>query len=355
MRTFSKLMMWKQFALSIAIILAVSGIGYFFIDTIGYRSIALILLFMVSAMSLVFRVWPVLVSAVLSVLIWDFFFIPPFLSFHPISSEDVVMLSMYFIVVVLNGVFTWQVRRIEQQTLLKEEKLRALNFYNTIFNSVSHELRTPITTIIGVTENLVSPATEMNEKDKTELNKEVLIAAERLNQLVDNLLNMSRIESGFLEAKKSWCDVNELVYKTLEKIPDNLKERQIKVFIPEDMLLVKLDFGLIEQALYNVVHNAIIHTPPDTLISVSASLKENRLEISVEDDGPGFKEVTNENESAMAPRTTKAGGLGLGLTIARGFTAMHGGELITRNRLAGGAMVKMVIPAETMNWSENYE
>lgn len=341
--------------MSIAIILVVSGIGYFFIDAIGYRSIALILLFTVSAMSVVFRVWPVLISAVLSVLIWDFFFIPPFLSFHPISSEDVVMLSMYFIVVLLNGVFTWQVRRIEQQTLLKEEKLRALNFYNTIFNSVSHGLRTPITTIIGVTENLLSPATIMTEKDRVDLNQEVLIAAERLNQLVDNLLNMSRIESGFLEAKKTWCDVNELIYKTLEKIPDNLKERQIRIFIPDDMLLVKLDFGLMEQALYNVVHNALIHTPAETLITVSALLKNNQLEISVEDDGPGFGDDMQEKQAGMTPRTAKAGGLGLGLTIVRGFVAMHGGDLLFRNRVAGGAMVKIIIPTETMDWSENYE
>jgi len=347
--------MWKQFTLSVVIILVVSVVGYFISDVVGYKSIALILLFTVSAMSVVFSVWPVLVSAVVSVFIWDFFFIPPFLSFHPIESEDMLMLSMYFIIVVLNGVFTSQVRRIEKQTMLKEEKLRALNFYNTIFNSVSHELRTPITTIIGVTENLVNPATEMSEKDKTELNQEVLIAAERLNQLVDNLLNMSRIESGFLEAKKSWCDVNELIYKTLEKIPDNLKERQIKVFIPDDMSLVKLDFGLMEQALYNVVHNAIIHTPAETLITISAALKNEQLEISVEDDGPGFNDEVPEKRSGKSPRATKAGGLGLGLTIARGFVAMHGGDLILRNRIAGGAMVKLVIPSETMDWSENYE
>jgi len=355
MRTFSKFKMWKQFSLSVAIILVVSVIGYFISDVVGYRSIALILLFIVSAMSVVFSVWPVLVSAVLSVLIWDFFFIPPFLSFHPIESEDMLMLSMYFIIVVLNGVFTSQVRRIEKQTMLKEEKLRALNFYNTIFNSVSHELRTPITTIIGVTENLINPAINMSEKDKSELNKEVLIAAERLNQLVDNLLNMSRIESGFLMAKKSWCDVNELIYKTLDKIPENLKNRLIKVFIPEEMMLVKLDFGLMEQALYNIIQNALVHTPCETLITVSASLRSNQLEISIEDDGPGFTDDAHEKRSEIHLRSAKAGGLGLGLTIARGFVNMHGGELIMSNRVAGGAMVKMIIPAETMEWRENYD
>ncbi|KAF5028684.1 Adaptive-response sensory-kinase SasA [anaerobic digester metagenome] len=354
MRAFSKLQMWKQFALSVAIIIVISIISFFLVDLVGYKSISLILLFAVTVLSLVFSVWPVLVSAILSVLIWDYFFIPPFLSFHPITSEDLLMLSMYFIIVLLNGIFTSEMRRVEKLAMQKEEKLRTLNFYNTLFNSISHELRTPITTIIGVTENILNPDNGISEKERIELNREILIATERLNQLVDNLLNMSRIESGFLEAKKSWCDVSELVYTAIDRMPENLKHRPVKAFIPENMLLVKLDFGLMEQALYNVIHNALVHTPDGTMVSVSASMRNNKLEISVEDDGPGFQFNGDNIQPETFGQKNRAGGLGLGLTIVKGFLAMHGGEMKLSNRLAGGAMVKLVIPAETMEWRENY-
>ena len=354
MRAFSKLQMWKQFSLSVATIIVISIISFFLVDLVGYKSISLILLFTVTVLSLVFSVWPVLVSAILSVLIWDYFFIPPFLSFHPITSEDLLMLSMYFIIVLLNGIFTSEMRRVEKIAMQKEEKLRTLNFYNTLFNSISHELRTPITTIIGVTENILNPDNGITEKERIELNQEVLIATERLNQLVDNLLNMSRIESGFLEAKKSWCDVSELIYTAIDRMPENLKHRLVKVFIPDNMLLVKLDFGLMEQALYNVIHNALIHTPDGTIVSVSVSMRNTKLEISVEDDGPGFQFSEDKTQPDIIGQKHRAGGLGLGLTIVKGFLAMHGGEMKLSNRLAGGAMVKLVIPAETMEWRENY-
>jgi len=354
MRTFSKLQMWKQFTLSVAITFAVSIACYFISDLVGYRSIALILLFTVSALSLVFSVWPVLISATLSAVIWDFFFIPPFLSFHPITTEDGLMLSMYFVIVLLNGIFTSQVRRYEKQSLLKEDKLRTLGFYNTLFNSISHELRTPITTIIGVTENILNPETNISDEDRIELNKEVLIASERLNQLVDNLLNMSRIESGFLMAKKTWCDVNELVYTAIDRMPDSYKHRTVKAVIQEDMLLVKLDFGLMEQALYNVIHNALVHTPDGAQVNVSAALRNKTLEITVEDDGPGFSLSEIEINEVFIAQKAKAGGLGLGLSIVKGFLTMHGGELKIGNRTNGGAVVTLVVPAETMEWRENY-
>ncbi|MGD9492460.1 MAG: DUF4118 domain-containing protein [Bacteroidales bacterium] len=353
MGSFSRLKLWKQFAFSIAIITAVSIICFILSDFVGYKNVSLILLFTVSVLSVLFTVWPVLVSAVLSVLVWDFFFIPPFLSFHPLTSEDGFMLSMYFIIVLLNGIFSSQIRQIEKQSMLKEEKLRNLGFYNTLFNSISHELRTPITTIIGVTENILNPETKISDKDRLDLNREVLIATEKLNQLIDNLLNMSRIESGVLMANKTWCDVSEIIYTAIDRLPENLKYKTINVNITNDMLLVKLDFGLMEQAVYNIIHNAVIHTPDTTVITISATLKNKTLEISIKDNGPGFVFCGHKNNMELMKKN-KTEGLGLGLSIVNGFLVMHNGELKISNIDSGGTIVKFIIPVETIEWKDSY-
>lgn len=345
---------WKQFILCILITLTVSTGCYFISGFIGYRSVALILLFTVSVFSMFFSVWPVLVAAVLSALIWDYFFIPPFYTFHINSAEDVLMLSMYFVIVLLNGILSSQIRHFEKQARLKEEKLNALNFYNTLFNSISHELRTPITTIMGVTENLLSKEVKLSEDNRNELNHEVLIAAARLNRLVDNLLNMSRIESGFLKPKLTWCDVNEIIHTAIGNLPENM-QKNIHVNIQKDIPLVKLDFGLIEQTLNNLLHNARVHTPANTSAIVTACIDGNKLKMSVTDNGPGFPLSENLEKTDLYSQSGRKGGLGLGLTIARGFVNMHGGELLIENNAGGGACVSALIPAETMEWRESYE
>lgn len=237
--------------------------------------------------------------------------------------------------------------------MLKEEKLKRLGFYNTLFSSISHELRTPITTIIGVSEIILNPDTNITDKERIELNREVLTAGERLNQLVENLLNMSRIESGFLRANKTWCDVNELVYTAINRMPEKFSHRNINVVIPEKMLLVKLDFGLIEQALYNVIHNAVLHTPEKSIVKVMAYFRNNILKISVEDDGPGFNFTNIDLQKNDIVQKTKTEGLGLGLSIVNGFLAMHGGTLHISNNANGGANVELNIPVETTEWREN--
>jgi len=263
------------------------------------------------------------------------------------------MLSMYFLVVLLNGIFTSQIRRIEKQAMLKEEKLKRLGFYNTLFRSISHELRTPITTIIGVSENILNPDTNITDTERIELNREVLTAGERLNQLVENLLNMSRIESGFLRANKTWCDVTELVYTAINRIPENFSHRNINVVLPKKMLLVKLDFGLIEQALYNVIHNAVLHTPDKSMVEVTADFSNKLLKITVEDDGPGFNFTNIDLQKNDIVQKNKNEGLGLGLSIVNGFLTMHGGTLNLSNNANGGASVQLNIPVETTEWREN--
>lgn len=198
-----------QYLFSFLSIVIIAGVCYVSNGVIDYRSVGLLLLATVSMLAIFFTLFPVLLAATFSALIWEFFFIPPNFTFHIESSEDVLMLSMYFIVALVVCVLTSKVRHLEKLALQKDERANTLKLYKTLFNSILHELRTPNAKIAGATNNLLQHTIKMSEGDQPKLFNEISIAAFRLNRLVDNLLNMLRLESGLLEAKLGWCELND--------------------------------------------------------------------------------------------------------------------------------------------------
>jgi two-component system sensor histidine kinase KdpD len=185
----------KQYLISSAIIIAVAACCFAFSNFMGYRVAALVLLVTVSLLAISFNIFPVLLSAALSAFIWDFFFIPPRFTIHVYTTEDTLLLVMYFIIALINGVLTYKIRQIEKAAQLKEEKANSVKLYNTILNSLSHELRTPIAAIIGATDNLQSNP-YLTKENQEQLINEISKASLRLNQQVENLLNISRLQSG---------------------------------------------------------------------------------------------------------------------------------------------------------------
>src|SRR3954464_14176208 len=134
----------KQFLISISATILMAIGCYFVSDLVGYRVVALLLLVTVSFCAIFLDIRPVLTSAALSALIWNFFFIPPRFTFHINNTEDVLMFLMYFLIALVNAALTYKIREIEKRERKKEEKEATLRLYNTILNSLSHELRTPI-------------------------------------------------------------------------------------------------------------------------------------------------------------------------------------------------------------------
>ncbi|UPT67704.1 MAG: ATP-binding protein [Sphingobacteriales bacterium JAD_PAG50586_3] len=224
-----------------------------------------------------------------------------------------------------------------------------LKLYNALLNSLSHELRTPISTIIAVTDNLQSNAGKLSEGDKKQLLVEASQASLRLNRQVENLLNMSRLESDVIKPKKDWCDVNELIYSAINSLEDNLQNHKIDVKISKDVPLVKLDFGLMEQVLYNLIYNATLYTPAGTHIQIFADCIKDVLILDVEDNGNGFppEEVNKVFDKFYRIEHTKAGGTGLGLSIVKGFIEAHSGTITVVNKVPHGARFTIEIPTET--------
>ena len=356
-----------QFLITIVMVVLVSAVCYLLSAYIDYKVVAFILLLTVSLIAIVFDIIPVLVAATLSALIWNFFFIQPKFTLHIGSAEDGFLFLMYFVIALINAVFTNRVRKIEKQVMEKEEKEKTVRLYNTLLNSLSHELKTPIATIVGATDNLLAESSKLSAENRKELVEGISVASLRLNQQVENLLSMSRLESGFIQPKMDWTDINELVYNVTGRLEQQLKNRQLHISIEETLPLYKLDYGLIEQVLYNLLYNATVYTPEfadifitvknktdkiyelDTLEQVPSSIKKevNLLVIEMEDRGPGFPpdEISKVFDKFYRLSNSKTGGTGLGLSIVKGFVEAHNGTVVLEN-VPHGARFTITIPAE---------
>lgn len=460
-------------------------------DYIGYQVVSFVLLFLVSILALFYGTGPILLAATLSALIWDYFFIPPHYTLHIERPVDMLMLLMFFIIALMNGILTSRVRRQEKRIRIREERTNALyqltrelssvvglgdvskiavryiqkyfnlesaivlkndqnqledqirhetkiklsendlsiaswvfkhatkagkntdtlpssdytfyplmgdniigvvivkhfvqftqgedqfwesfvsqisgrfereflrttarkayilnesdKLYKTLFNSISHELRIPVATIMGASDTLLSQS--YPEETKLKLYTEINTASVRLNRLIENLLNMSRLESGRITPRPDWCDVHDLANKIADNLKQELEHFKLSTVIPADMPLVNIDFGLIEQVLHNLVLNATQYAPSGTNIRIKFFYEQETLTIQVMDRGKGFPvaELGEIFNKFYRGKDAMTGGTGLGLSIVKGFVEAHGGTVIAENRQNGGAIFTIKIPVK---------
>lgn len=340
----------NQYFISILLISLTSILCFFSVNIIGYRAVALILLLVVSLNAILFDIFPVIFSALLSALIWNFFFIPPILTFHIGTPEDGLMFLMYFVIASINAVLTYKIREAETKARDKEEKENTIKLYNTLLNSLSHELRTPVSTIIGALDTIKENKNRLSLANQDELFTQIDIASMRLNRQVENLLNMSRLESGMLKLKLDWCDLNELIFAAINNNRDDFNNHKIDFMPTENLPLFKLDSGLVEQILHNLIHNALQHTPENSTIKIELSQNETNCIIQISDNGKGFPENKIDfvfDKFYRLPHT-KPGGSGLGLSIVKGFTEAMKGKVRLENLPQGGARFTIVIPCECL-------
>ena len=233
-------------------------------------------------------------------------------------------------------------RAAAEQNILVAESER---LSNALLNSISHELRTPLAVITSATSNLAN-ARHGPVELRDSMIGEIQEATARLNRLVGNLLDVTRLESDHLRAKLDWSDVADLVHTTVRTLDRELAGREIKVQIAEKLPLAKLDFTLTQQALSNLLLNAAIHTPAGTAIRIDARHQDNILEISVADHGPGLAPelLPKVFDKFFRAPSAPAGGSGLGLAIVKGFVEAQGGEVIVANRPEGGAVFTIRLP-----------
>ena len=482
-----------------SVLVVLTSVAFYLIKgVIGYQVVSFGLLFLVSILALFFGMGPILMAATLSALIWDYLFIPPQFTFHVGEPLDVLMLIMFFIIAMLNGILTSRVRIQEKKIRIREERTHALyqltrdltmisgieevekiagkyiqkyfnldcaiilknelnqldnkvrhstkielsendisiaawvfkhsakagkytdtlpsgdytfypltgindnmgvivvqhdqvltqgeeqfweallsqisgkyereflrsaarqayilnesdKLYKTLFNSISHELRIPVATIMGASDTLLSQS--YPEETRQRLYSEINIASVRLNRLIENLLNMSRLESGRITPRLDWCDVHDLANKVAENLKEELKSFNLHIVIPGNMPLVMIDFGLIEQVLHNLILNATQNVPIGSNIRLKFFYDNGILTIQVMDRGQGFpvSELNAVFNKFYRGKDAKAGGTGLGLSIVKGFIEAHKGTVIAENRQNGGAIFTIKIPVKILEMNK---
>jgi two-component system sensor histidine kinase KdpD len=219
--------------------------------------------------------------------------------------------------------------------------------YKTLFNSISHELRIPVATIMGASDTLI--AQDYSAESRKMLHEEINQAAIRLNRLIENLLNMSRLDSGRLTPRIDWCDLHDLINKVIQSLSAELNHFNVDVVLPDDMPLVQLDFGLMEQVIHNLLLNATQLAPEGSNLRVKFFYDNGFLFIQVMDRGPGFSvsDMPMVFNKFYRGESAVAGGTGLGLSIVKGIVEAHNGIITAENRTHGGALFTIKIPTNT--------
>src|SRR3989339_1591676 len=327
---------------TVATVVGIAAANHLLSPFIGYQSTGLVLLSSVLFLGLFVSFPALILYAGLSALIWNFFFIPPHGTLAIAKPEDLMMNIVYFFAAIVTGYLADKIKKHQKQLALKETRE---GLYLTIFDSLSHELKTPITSIIGIASTL---NTVKEENKKNELSAELADSAERLDRIVTNLLDMSRLASGSISLKKEWQESSEIIQVCLRHLGKKLADHRLAVTTEEQLPLLLIDYVLFEQALSNVLLNAVNYSPKGSTISVHAARRENWLVISVSDNGPGItdKDLPNIFDKFYRSADSPPGGTGLGLAISRSALEISGGKIKARNKKEGGIEVALYWPID---------
>jgi two-component system sensor histidine kinase KdpD len=236
---------------------------------------------------------------------------------------------------------------ITKKAVVVEESER---LYRTLFNSISHEMRTPLAAMMGTSEALLNEQAASNPELRKDLAESIHEAAERMNRLVENLLDMTRLESGLLQPRLDWCDALDIVRNSLKKLARELAQHEVVTEIADGLPLIKIDFALLEQAITNLLVNASLYSPPGARIAVSAFVEDSNLVLSIENSGPVIPPGEEEHifDKFFRLPGSRPGGTGLGLSIARGFVQAHHGTLRAETGRREGAKFIIRLPLNPM-------
>jgi two-component system sensor histidine kinase KdpD len=235
--------------------------------------------------------------------------------------------------------------KLAQEAELARREMEAEQLRNSLLSSVSHDLRAPLAVITGATSTLLQGGPALDGSARQDLLSTVLEEAERLNRLICNLLDMTRLESGAVKVRKEWLSLEELVGSALSHLDSRLGAREVHIQLPKDLALVPGDAVLLEQVLLNLLENAVKYS--SGVIEVRAEALVGEVLVEVNDRGPGIPMGEEERIFDKFHRSACAGtrdGVGLGLTICRAIATAHGGKVSASNREGGGASFRFTLP-----------
>jgi len=239
--------------------------------------------------------------------------------------------------------------RFAEQARTTSVQMEAERLRNSLLSSISHDLRTPLATIVGSASTLAEENKALKSKDRQELSRAICDEALRMSNLVNNILDMARLDAGMVQLNRQWHILEEIIGTVLTRLQKHLEGRAVGVKLPPGSPLVYVDSVMIEQVLVNLLENAARYTPEGSPIEISAEITPFTVSISVADRGPGIPKGQEERLFEKFYRVqgeSAQSGVGLGLPICRAIVEAHGGYIRAKNRGTGGAIFSFVLPLE---------
>jgi len=235
---------------------------------------------------------------------------------------------------------------VNAKTATETERVR-----NTLLASISHDFRTPLSSILGSATSLIDYGDKLDTAAKADLLGQIKTEAEGLDEMVRNLLAIARIDAGALELRQDWIDLREIVDRVVNAARRRGAKQRIEVALPADLPLIRADATLVEQAVGNIVANAVIHTPAETRVTVDATLEPETIALRITDDGGGIAadalprifDKFAKGTDAPATRADGGQGTGLGLAIARGIMEAHGGTIAAESPVTAGQGARFIM------------
>lgn len=353
----------RGYIAGVLVTVALAGVAGAVFGRANLADVVMVLLLGIVITSLWFGYGPSLLAAALSVLCFDFFFIRPYFSFAVSDLRHFGTFAVMFLVAVViselqrrfRDAYAAQAAMAIERAQMAEEMQRARveaeaeRLRSSLLSSVSHDLRTPLSVMKGAAGALLEDNPMLDAAARRELLLSIEEGADRLNRLIRNLLDMTRIESGALRVKKEWQPLEEAVGAALGRMDERLARRDVKVDLPDDLPLVPVDGLLLEQALINLLENAAKYSDEAAPIEIAARAGEGTREVIVEvrDRGRGLPPGDRSRLFEKFYRGSshgEVGGVGLGLAICRGVVEAHGGRIEAEDRPGGGAIFRFTIP-----------
>jgi len=325
-----------RYAAALGLVTLATSIGALGRGHLSEPDLVLLYLLVVVIAAARFGRGPSLLAATLAVLAFDFFFIPPYFTFLVTEKRYVLTFAIMLVVSLLTSGLSLRVRTEERRS--------------SLLSALSHDLRTPLAAITGAATTLRDESAAIDSGQQRELLDTICEEADRLERLVRNLLDMTRLESGALAVKRQWMPLEEIVGSALTRLESQLDGRPVRTDLPADLPLVSADAVLLEQVFVNLLENAAKYTPPGSPLEIVARADAGGRAITIEvcDRGPGIAPGDESRlfEKFFRGRLTTPGATsaGLGLAICRGVISAHGGTIAAANRPGGGAVFRMTLP-----------
>jgi len=336
-----------DYVASILVVGACTAMALLFRNRLEPATFAMLYLLGTVVVAIRYRRSAAILNALLGVTAFHYFCVPFQDSFVLENSNYVLTLIAMLAVALLVSTLTFKLRAQALEVLAAQVAIESERTRNSLLSAVSHDIKTPLSSIYGAATSLLEEEDRLAKSGRRELSQSIADEAERLNQVVTNLLEMTRLEEG-LDIKRDWQPLEEIIVAALTNTKKILRGRIVTTNIPGDLPLIYADGVLLEQLFINLLENAAKYTPPQSRIVISAVPHGPKLLIFLHDNGPGFPPGQERRvfEKFFRGKTDGIRGAGLGLAICRAIVERHQGVISASNSSAGGATITIELPLE---------